>query len=97
MLTLGLAGATLLVVVLAALSVARAIAGPVVKLTAATARIADGDLSRRVDVEASSEIGRGRLLQPHGGQLAESIERLTSTTAAKERIESELRVAHEIR
>ena len=97
MLTFGLAGATLLVVVLAALSVARAIAGPVVKLTAATARIADGDLSRRVDVEASNEIGRlAASFNRMAGQLAESIERLTSTTAAKERIESELRVAHEI-
>ena len=97
MLTFGLAGATLLVVVLAALSVARAIAGPVVKLTAATARIADGDLSRRVDVEGSNEIGRlAASFNRMAGQLAESIERLTAATAAKERIESELRVAHEI-
>jgi serine phosphatase RsbU (regulator of sigma subunit) len=97
MLTFGLAGATLLVVVLAALSVARAIAGPVVKLTVATARIADGDLSRRVDVEANNEIGRlAASFNRMAGQLAESVERLTSTTAAKERIESELRVAHEI-
>jgi sigma-B regulation protein RsbU (phosphoserine phosphatase) len=96
-LTLALAGATLLVVVLAALSVARAIAGPVVKLTAATARIADGDLSRRVDVDANNEIGRlAASFNRMAGQLAESIERLTATTAAKERIESELRVAHDI-
>ena len=97
MLTFGLAAATLVVVVLSALSVARAIAGPVVKLTAATGRIADGDLSRRVDVEASNEIGRlAASFNRMAGQLAESIERLTATTAAKERIESDLRVAHEI-
>ena len=97
MLTFGLAGATLLVVVLVALSVARAIAGPVVKLTPATARIADGDLSRRVDVEGRNEIGRlAGSFNRMAGQLGESIERLKTTTAAKERIESELRVAHEI-
>ena len=96
-LTFGLAGATLLVVVLAALRVARSIAGPVVKLTAATARIADGDLSRPVHVEASNEIGYlAASFNRMAGQLAESSERLAATTAAKERIESELRVAHEI-
>ena len=97
MLTFGLAGATLLVVVLVALSVARAIAGPVAKLTAATARIADGDLSRQVDVEGRNEIGRlAGSFNRMAGQLGESMERLKTTTAAKERIESELRVAHEI-
>jgi sigma-B regulation protein RsbU (phosphoserine phosphatase) len=97
MLTFGLAAATLIIVVVAALSVARAIAGPVVKLTAATARIADGDLGRRVDVDASNEIGRlGTSFNRMASQLAESMERLMATTAAKERIESELRVAHEI-
>jgi serine phosphatase RsbU (regulator of sigma subunit) len=96
-LTFGLAGATLLVVVLGALRVARSIAGPVVKLTAATARIADGDLSRRVDVDASNEIGHlAASFNRMAGQLAESSERLAATTAAKERIESELRVAHQI-
>ena len=96
-LTFGLAGATLLFVVLAAKSLARSISGPVVKLTAATARIADGDLSRRVDVEAKNEIGQlAASFNRMTGQLNETIERLAATTAAKERIESELRVAHEI-
>jgi sigma-B regulation protein RsbU (phosphoserine phosphatase) len=97
MLTFGLAGATLLVVVLAARRVAHSIAGPVVKLTAATAEIADGDLSRRVDVEAKNEIGHlAASFNRMAGQLSESLERLAATTKAKERIESELRVAHEI-
>lgn len=96
-LAFALAGATLIVVVLAALSVARSIARPVVKLTAATAQIADGDLSRRVDVEARNEIGQLAVsFNRMTSQLSESIEQLKSTTAAKERIESELRVAHEI-
>jgi serine phosphatase RsbU (regulator of sigma subunit) len=92
-----LAGATLIVVVVAALSVARSIASPVVRLTAATAQIANGDLSRRVDVDASNEIGTlAQSFNRMTSQLGESIEQLKSTTAAKERIESELRVAHDI-
>ena len=97
MLTFALAAATLVAVVLAAFSVARTIAGPMVKLTAATARIADGDLSRPVDVEGKNEIGRLAVsFNRMAGQLGDSIERLKATTAAKERIESELRVAHDI-
>lgn len=96
-LAFALAGATLLVVVLAALSVARAIAGPVAKLTEATAQIADGDLSRRVDVESSNEIGRlADSFNRMTSQLGDSIERLKSTTAVKERIEGELQVANQI-
>ena len=90
-LAFALAGATLIVVVLAALSVARSIARPVVKLTAATAQIAAGDLSRRVDVEARNEIGQLAVsFNRMTSQLGESIEQLKATTAAKERIESEL-------
>jgi serine phosphatase RsbU (regulator of sigma subunit) len=85
LLTYGLAAATLLFV------------GPVVKLTAATARLADGDLSRPVEVTANNEIGRlADSFNRMAGQLGESIERLKTATAARERIESELRVAHEI-
>jgi sigma-B regulation protein RsbU (phosphoserine phosphatase) len=69
----------------------------VVKLTTATAQIADGDLSRRVDVDANNEIGTlARSFNRMTSQLGESIEQLKATTAAKERIESELRVAHDI-
>ena len=97
LLALILAGTTVGLVVLAARSVARSISNPVVKLTAATSHIADGDLTRRVDVTARNEIGQLALsFNQMTERLAQSIEQLTETTAAKERIESELRVAHDI-
>ena len=66
-------------------------------LTDATSRIAEGDLSRRVEVTATNEIGQlARSFNRMTEQLANSIDELTRTTAAKERIESELRVAHDI-
>ncbi len=92
-----LAGTTVALVVVAARSLARSIAGPVVTLTDATSRIAEGDLSRRVEVTATNEIGQlARSFNRMTEQLANSIDELTRTTAAKERIESELRVAHDI-
>ena len=96
-LALILAGTTVGLVVFAARSVAGSISGPVATLTAATSRIADGDLTQRVDVTPRNEIGRlARSFNQMTERLAQSIEQLTETTAAKERIESELRVAHDI-
>ena len=92
-----LAGTTVGLVVLAARSVARSISGPVVTLTAATSHISEGDLTRRVEVTARNEIGQlARSFNEMTERLARSTEQLTETTAAKERIESELRVAHDI-
>ncbi|HET9264672.1 MAG TPA: SpoIIE family protein phosphatase [Vicinamibacterales bacterium] len=97
LLALGLAATTVGLVVLAARSVGRSISGPVVTLTAATAHMADGDLTRRVDVTARNEIGQlARAFNQMTERLARSIEELRESTAAKERIESELRVAHDI-
>jgi serine phosphatase RsbU (regulator of sigma subunit) len=97
LLALGLAATTVGLVVLAARSVGRSISGPVVTLTAATAHMADGDLTRRVDVTARNEIGQlARAFNRMTERLARSIEELRESTAAKERIESELRVAHDI-
>jgi serine phosphatase RsbU (regulator of sigma subunit) len=92
-----LAGTTVALVVVAARSLARSISGPVETLTDATSRIAEGDLTRRVDVAATNEIGElARSFNRMTERLAASIEELRQTTAAKERIESELRVAHDI-
>jgi serine phosphatase RsbU (regulator of sigma subunit) len=92
-----LAGTTVAFVVVAARSLARSISGPVVTLTDATSRIAEGDLNRRVEVTATNEIGQlARSFNRMTEQLASSIEELKETTAARERIESELRVAHDI-
>ena len=92
-----LAGTTIALVVVAARSLARSISDPVVTLTDATSHIAEGDLTRRVEVAATNEIGQlARSFNRMTERLAKSIDELTSTTAAKERIESELRVAHDI-
>ena len=92
-----LSATTVALVVVTARSLARSISGPVVTLTDATSRIAEGDLTRRVEVAGTNEIAQlGRSFNVMTERLAKSIEELTSTTAAKERIESELRIAHDI-
>ena len=76
---------------------ARTISKPIADLTEMTRRIAGGDFTQRIDIRAKNEIGV--LAASFNGmtrRLAESIEHLKETTAAKERIESELKIAHEI-
>jgi phosphoserine phosphatase RsbU/P len=76
---------------------AKTISRPIADLTEMTRRIAGGDFTQRIDTRAKNEIGV--LAASFNGmtrRLAESIEELKVTTAAKERIESELKIAHEI-
>jgi phosphoserine phosphatase RsbU/P len=76
---------------------AKTISKPIADLTEMTRRIASGDFTQRIDIRAKNEIGV--LAASFNGmtrRLAESIEHLKETTAAKERIESELKIAHEI-
>jgi phosphoserine phosphatase RsbU/P len=76
---------------------ARTISRPIADLIEMTRRIAGGDFTQRIDTRAKNEIGA--LAASFNGmtrRLAESIEHLKETTAAKERIESELKIAHEI-
>ena len=76
---------------------ARSISRPIADLTDMTRRIAGGDFTQRIDIRTKNEIGV--LAASFNGmtrRLAESIEHLKETTAAKERIESELKIAHEI-
>ena len=76
---------------------AKTISRPIADLTEMTRRIAGGDFTQRIDIRAKNEIGV--LAASFNGmtrRLAESIEHLKETTAAKERIESELKIAHEI-
>src|SRR5262245_8618221 len=76
---------------------AKTISRPIADLTEMTRRIAGGDFTQRIDTRAKNEIGV--LAASFNGmtrRLAESIEHLKETTAAKERIESELKIAHEI-
>jgi methyl-accepting chemotaxis protein len=74
---------------------ARTISRPIADLTDMTRRLAGGDFTQRIDIRAKNEIGV--LAASFNGmtrRLAESIEHLKETTAAKERIESELKIAH---
>jgi len=62
-----------------------------------TRRIAGGDFTQRIAISAKNEIGAlAGSFNEMTRRLNESIEHLKETTAAKERIESELKIAHEI-
>jgi sigma-B regulation protein RsbU (phosphoserine phosphatase) len=62
-----------------------------------TRQIAAGDFTQRIDIPAKNEIGTlAASFNEMTRRLNESIEHLQETTAAKERIESELQIAHEI-
>lgn len=76
---------------------ANTIAKPIADLTEMTRRIAAGDFTQRIAVRAKNEIGvLAASFNEMTRRLNESIENLRETTAAKERIESELKIAHEI-
>jgi phosphoserine phosphatase RsbU/P len=76
---------------------AKTISRPIVDLTEMTRRIAGGDFTQRIAISARNEIGTlAASFNEMTRRLNESIEHLKETTAAKERIESELKIAHEI-
>lgn len=76
---------------------AKTISAPITELTAMTQRIAGGDFTQRIAISAKNEIGAlAGSFNEMTRRLNESIENLKTTTAAKERIESELKIAHEI-
>ncbi len=76
---------------------AKTISRPIVELTEMTRRIAGGDFTQRIAISAKNEIGTlAASFNEMTRRLNESIEHLKETTAAKERIERELQIAHEI-
>jgi HAMP domain-containing protein len=76
---------------------AKTISRPIADLTEMTHRIAAGDFNQRINIRAKNEIGAlASSFNEMTRRLNESIEHLKETTAAKERIESELQIAHEI-
>jgi sigma-B regulation protein RsbU (phosphoserine phosphatase) len=90
-------GLVLLLGSVIALVGARTISRPIADLTEMTGRIAAGDFTRRIDIPARNEIGvLAASFNEMSRRLNDSIESLKETTAAKERIESELKVAHDI-
>jgi sigma-B regulation protein RsbU (phosphoserine phosphatase) len=96
MAAIGLVGIVLLM--LAVVLIARAIIGPLQVLTAATDRIASGNFDAVLPkVNSNDEVGRlTRDFQSMQVSLKDYIRNLTETTAAKERIQSELKVATQI-
>ncbi|MGH7798305.1 MAG: HAMP domain-containing protein, partial [Candidatus Binatia bacterium] len=76
---------------------AKTISKPIAHLTEMTRRIAGGDFTQRIDMPAKNEIGiLAASFNEMTRRLNESVEHLKETTAAKERIESELQIAHKI-
>jgi phosphoserine phosphatase RsbU/P len=76
---------------------ARSISRPLANVTEMTKRIAGGDFTQRIEIAAKNEIGTlAASFNEMTRRLNESIKYLRETTAAKERIESELKIAHEI-
>jgi sigma-B regulation protein RsbU (phosphoserine phosphatase) len=96
-LAIAVSGIVLLLGSVIAIFGANTISRPIADLIEMTRRIAGGDFTQRIDIRSKNEIGV--LAASFNGmtrRLAESIEHLKETTAAKERIESELKIAHEI-
>ncbi|EIC30449.1 SpoIIE family protein phosphatase [Methylomicrobium album] len=96
MAAIGLVGIVLLM--LAVVLIARAIIGPLQSLTEATGRIASGNFDALLPkVNSHDEVGQlTRDFQAMQTSLKAYIKNLTETTAAKERIQSELKVATQI-
>jgi serine phosphatase RsbU (regulator of sigma subunit) len=88
---------TLAAVVLTAQSVAQSLSEPIRRLTQHTQEISRGDLDKQIELHVDNEIGLlASSFNSMTEQLKESIRDLQETTAARERIESELRLAREI-
>ena len=62
----------LILAIIASVLLARNITGPILKLTTAAARIAEGDLSHRINIESSDELG---LLGQSFGNMVENLEK----------------------
>lgn len=77
---------------------ARSLTRPLRTMVAATQRLAAGDLDTALPpVTTADEVGRlGAAFESMRAALKEHIRRLTETTAVRERIESELKIAHDI-
>jgi sigma-B regulation protein RsbU (phosphoserine phosphatase) len=84
-------------VILSAVRIAKGITGPIVQLGEGVKRIGSGDLDYRLDVRTHDEIEElANSFNKMAGDLKTYIRDLKTTTAEKERFESELRVAHDI-
>ena len=93
---IGLAGVFLLTIMV--MLIARRITRPLGDLSATTVEIARGNLDAKLpDIQRGDEIGTlARSFEEMRLALKDYIKNLTETTAAKERIESELKIARNI-
>ncbi len=93
---LGTAGLLLLLITI--MIIARSIAKPLRAMAKATGEIATGDLDAEVpSVHSNDEVGQlARSFEHMKTSLKRYIKELTETTAAKQKIESELSIAHDI-
>ena len=81
----------------AAALISRKVTERIKELSAGTRHIANGNLRYRIQVSGSDEISSlADSFNEMAKDLGNHIEQLKRTTAAKERIESELKIAHEI-
>jgi len=96
MIVIGIVGFVLLVLV--TVGIARRITSPLRELSASAREIASGNLDLMLpEIRANDEVGDlAESFKYMKTSLKDFIRDLTSTTAAKERIESELRIAREI-
>jgi sigma-B regulation protein RsbU (phosphoserine phosphatase) len=96
MIAIGAVGFVLLVLI--TVGIARRITHPLRELSASAREIASGNLDLKLpEIRANDEVGDlAESFKYMKTSLKEFIRDLTSTTAAKERIESELRIAREI-
>jgi len=94
--TLGILGFIFLLAVI--VFIARSITRPLTVLAAATEDIATGNLDVVIpEIATGDEVGKlAQSFDYMKGSLKQYIADLTETTAAKERIESELQIAHDI-
>ena len=96
MIAIGVVGFVLLVLI--TVGIARRITHPLRELSASAHEIASGNLDLKLpEIRANDEVGDlAESFKHMKTSLKDFIRDLTSTTAAKERIESELRIAREI-
>ncbi|MBN2120328.1 MAG: SpoIIE family protein phosphatase [Candidatus Omnitrophica bacterium] len=77
--------------------ISKGVTNPITELAQGTRHIAEGNLDYRVKVKSRDEIGTlARSFNSMAQDLKDHIEELKRTTAAKERIESELKIANTI-
>ncbi|MCK4283697.1 MAG: SpoIIE family protein phosphatase [Candidatus Brocadiae bacterium] len=97
LLTALVTGGVLILGIGLAVHASRGIAAPIEALAADAAQIGQGDLERRVDIQAGGEVKTlANALNKMVASLKGHIQELRRTTVAKERLESEIRVAAKV-